>query len=142
MMVRRKPTPPQSREKRRKVVASNRPVSVSRASPKMARALERLADQAQVEPKSKDIETEPHDSEKIMIREEKKSEEIQKPEAPKPEIPKPKTPQPPSTEKPTTEERLDSPSLSNVDREYIKTLIEMGFTKEAEEELRKRSSGK
>jgi hypothetical protein len=31
--------------------------------------------------------------------------------------------------------------LSEVDREYIKTLIEMGYAKEAEEELRKRTSG-
>ena len=33
-----------------------------------------------------------------------------------------------------------SPGLSKVDKEYIQSLIELGFTKEAEEELRKRTS--
>jgi len=140
IMVMRKPTPPKNREKRQKVVASTRPVSVKRRVPKMARALEKLADEVEITarkkvgPSEKAKAGEKPEPAEVKVKEPVKVEEnAGKKQEDESNRAKPQKVQDPS-------KNLDSSGLSEVDREYIKMLIEMGFTKEAEEELRKRSS--
>ena len=151
IMVMRKPTPPQNRERRQKVVASTRPVSVKRRVPKMARALEKLVDEAEQESKKKtELESKEKRGPSETVKARGKPEPVAVPAketARKDEIVERSVKKPVDSgnvvaprEEPDPSRKLDSSGLSEVDREYIKMLIEMGFTKEAEEELRKRSS--